>query len=152
MWERTKSQELLSLFKNHCLDNSAYYATNIFTFILGNLASDAKEENIISMVIKSYIYRKRCLNKTLTIQGLLSDIRTHLTTVKYIDTKKVNLKILTENCRNGYFFQSYKVVKHVEFLLCFIFLILPFLKILLVFNTFNRNPRQEHLPHLSLCF
>lgn len=55
MWDYTKSQELLSLFKNHCLDNSAYYATNSFTFILGNLASDAKEENIISMVIKSYL-------------------------------------------------------------------------------------------------
>lgn len=88
MWDCTKSQELLSIFENHCLDNSAHYATNSFTFLLGNLAPDAKEENIISMVIKSYIYRKRCLNETLTIQGLLSDIRTHLTTVKYLDTKK----------------------------------------------------------------
>lgn len=42
----------------------------------------------ISMVIKSYIYRKRCLNETLTIQGLLLHIRTHLTTVKYLVTKK----------------------------------------------------------------
>lgn len=88
MWDCTKSQELLSIFENYGLDNSAHYATNSFTFLLGNLAPDAKEENIISMVIKSYIYRKRCLNETLTIQGLLSDIRTHLTTVKYLDTKK----------------------------------------------------------------
>lgn len=33
MWDCTKSQELISIFKNHCLDNSAHYATNSFTFI-----------------------------------------------------------------------------------------------------------------------
>lgn len=49
------------------------------------------------MVIKSYIFRKRCLNETLTIQGLLLDINTHLITLKYLDTKRKNLKTPTES-------------------------------------------------------
>lgn len=78
MLDCTKSQELLSIFENHCIDNSAQYVTNIFTFFPGNIAPDAKEEIIVSMVIRWYIYRKRCLNET--IQGLPSDIKTHLNT------------------------------------------------------------------------
>lgn len=52
MWDCPKSQELLSIFENHCIDNSAQYVTNIFTFFPGNIAPDAKEEIIVSMVIR----------------------------------------------------------------------------------------------------
>lgn len=68
----------------------------------GNHAPVAKEEIIVSMVIEWYIYRKLCLNKILTVHGLLSDIKTHLSTLKYHDIKKISLKTLIENLGNDY--------------------------------------------------
>lgn len=43
-------------------------------------------------------------------------------------------------------FLSNKLVKHLGF-----FLIPLLLNILIVFISFSRNPRQEHIPHLSFC-
>lgn len=42
---------------------------------------------------------------------LFTDIRTNFTTLKYLDTKSINLKTLTENGN----FLSNKLVKHVDF-------------------------------------
>lgn len=44
------------------------------------------------------------LNETLTIQGLLSDIRTHLTTVKYLDTKKGKFENFNRTWQKWLFF------------------------------------------------
>lgn len=67
------------------------------------------------MVIKSYIFRIRCLNETLTIQGLLLDINTHLITLKYLDTKRINLKTPTESVGKVIFYNSDRLVKHLGF-------------------------------------
>ena len=43
--------------------------------------------NTILLCIKSFIYRSKCCNDTLTLQGLLGDIKILLSTLKYNATK-----------------------------------------------------------------
>ena len=45
----------------------------------------------LKLVLKAYIYRKRCLDENVFFQGLLGDIKTHITTLKYIATKNGRL-------------------------------------------------------------
>ena len=62
-------------------------------FILGS----SREMNTILLCIKSFIYRSKYCNETLTLQGLLGDIKILLSTLKYNATKKIisqmNLKL-----------------------------------------------------------
>ena len=47
--------------------------------------------NTILLCIKSFIYRSKCCNDTLTLQGLLGDIKILLSTLKYNATKNNQL-------------------------------------------------------------
>ena len=76
LWSCPKVQDLLSSFKNHCEKNDLYFAMDGGSFILGYMLQLPNEHNFVFMCIKLYINRKRCLQETLHLQGLLSDIKT----------------------------------------------------------------------------
>lgn len=71
MWDCAKLQELISIFENNCI---VCYKQFTFPSVINNLAPDAKEEHIISIVIKSYIHRTRCLKETLTIIIIIQNV------------------------------------------------------------------------------
>ena len=57
------------------------------------------ENKFVFMYIKLFIYRKRCLQETLH----LSDIKTQLITLKYIYTKKGHINNYTQRWRKWLF-------------------------------------------------
>ena len=101
LWSCPKEQDLLSSFKNHCEKNYLYFAMDGGSFILGFMLQLPNEHNFVFMCIKLYIYRNRCLQETLHLQGLLSDIKTQLITLKYtcIYTKKGQINNYTQRWR-----------------------------------------------------
>ncbi|XP_065933802.1 uncharacterized protein [Magallana gigas] len=67
--------------------------STLSTLIIFGLHPDPISTDIytIFLVMKSYIYRKRCLNEALTIHELLIDIKTHISTLRYIATRNCRL-------------------------------------------------------------
>ena len=55
----------------------------IFGFISNN-----KTDNVITIVIKQYIYKTRCLNRSLNINALINSIKDYYTLQKYIANGK----------------------------------------------------------------
>ena len=103
LWSCPKVQDLLSSFKNHCENNDLHFTMDGGSFILGHMLQLPNEHNFVFMCIKLYIYRKRCLKETLQLQGLLSDIKTQLITLKYIYTKKGQINNYTQRWRKWLF-------------------------------------------------
>jgi predicted mannosyl-3-phosphoglycerate phosphatase (HAD superfamily) len=77
LWDCPIVQQLLSEFVNLCNSKSIFLELNAKTFILGELnKSDlAKSFNVILMSMKFYIYKMKCLENSLSIQGLLDTTR-----------------------------------------------------------------------------
>ena len=94
LWECPKVQELFNAFCYYCQTRGFIISRNSLEFIFGlNPNHTASETYYIFLICKSYTYRKRCLNEKLSIQGLLIDIKTHISTLKYIATKNCELDI-----------------------------------------------------------
>ena len=92
LWECPKVQELFNAFCYYCQTRGFIISRNSLEFIFGlNPNHTASETYYIFLICKSYIYRKHCLNENLSIQGLLIDIKTHISTLKYIATKNCEL-------------------------------------------------------------
>ena len=91
LWECPKVQELLDNFSILCKIKNIEFPKESCTFILGSLSPNSRELNTILLCIKSFIYRSKCCNETLTLQGLLGDIKILLSTLKYNATKNNQL-------------------------------------------------------------
>ena len=93
LWECPDVQDLFDIFYEYCQTNGIIIPRNPLSFIFGlDLYTKTSEIYIIFLIFKLYIYRKRCLNEKLSIHGLLADIKTHLSTLKYIATKNCVLE------------------------------------------------------------
>ena len=80
VWSCLKVQDLVSSFKNHCEKNYLNFTMDGGSFILGYMLQLPNGHDFVFMCIKLYIYRKRCLQETMHLQGLLSNIKTQLIT------------------------------------------------------------------------
>ena len=86
LWQCPIVQDLINNFFNFCNTRGIMVPRDPCTFIFGvDLHPNCKNLFSIFLVLKAYIY---------SFQGLLRDIKTHITTLKYIATK---------NGRLGYF-------------------------------------------------
>lgn len=85
-WDCLHVQNLLSHFISICDGKGLHITLEEKSFILGT--PNSIYLGIIFLIIKSYIYRKRCLQENLSIQELLIDLKTHITTLKYTATKQ----------------------------------------------------------------
>ena len=93
LWECPLVQDLMNLFIEFCQTRDIVIPRDPCSFILGlDLDSSCKNLYQIFLILKSYIYKKRCLHEKLSIHGLLIDIKTHLSTLKYIATKNCKLE------------------------------------------------------------
>lgn len=92
LWECPNVQELFQQFFEFCQSKRITIQRDPLIFIFG-LHSDPISTDIYSifLVMKSYIYRKRCLNEALTIHELLIDIKTHISTLRYIAIRNCRL-------------------------------------------------------------
>ena len=81
LWECQKVQDLLESIVSLCHSKGITIRLEKKSFIFG--LNDSKEINIIFLIIKSYVYRKRCRQESLSIQELLNDCKTHVNTLKY---------------------------------------------------------------------
>ena len=72
------TQALIASFKNASNTKCLNIIFEKSSFIFGIFHT--KEINIISSIIRSYIYRKRCLQENITVRELLIYHKTHLTT------------------------------------------------------------------------
>lgn len=85
-WDCLHVQNLLSHFISICDGKGLHITLEEKSFILGT--PNSIYLGIIFLIIKSYIYRKRCLQENLSIHELLIDLKTHITTLKYTATKQ----------------------------------------------------------------
>ena len=85
LWDCPIVQQLLSEFVNLCNSKSIFLELNAKTFILGELNKGdlAKSFNVILMSMKFYIYKMKCLENNLSIQGLLNELRCMLRALKH---------------------------------------------------------------------
>ena len=75
LWECPKVQELLDNFSILCKRKNIEVPKESCFFILGCLSPSSREMNTILLCFKSFIYRSKCCNETLTLQGLHGDIK-----------------------------------------------------------------------------
>ena len=75
------TQALIASFKNIGTTKGLNIIFEKASFIFGIFHT--KKMYIISLFIKSYVYRKRHLQENISVQELLIDFKTHLTTLKY---------------------------------------------------------------------
>ena len=93
LWECSFVQDLLNIFYEYCRARGIAMPRNPISFIFGlNIDIKASETYSIFLVLKSYVYRKRCLDGKLSIHELLVDIKTYISTLKYIATKNNELE------------------------------------------------------------
>lgn len=92
LWECPNVQELFQQFFEFCQSKRITIQRDPLIFIFG-LHPDPISTDIYSifLVMKSYIYSKRCLNEAITIHELLIDIKTHISTLRYIATRNCRL-------------------------------------------------------------
>ena len=85
LWDCPNVQQLLLEFINLCNSKSIFIKLDPMTFIFGELnKSDlAKSFNVILMSIKYYIYKMKCIENNLSIQGLLNELRYLLRALKH---------------------------------------------------------------------
>ena len=86
LWDCPKAQDLIQSFLTLCNTKNVNITLHRKSFIFG--ISLSQEISIICLIIKSYIYRKRCRQQNLSIQELIIDIKTHITTLKYTATQQ----------------------------------------------------------------
>lgn len=85
-WDCLLVQNLLSRFISICDRKGLHITLEEKSFILGTPISI--NLGVIFLIIKSYIYRKRCLQENLSINDHLIDLKTHINTLKYTATKQ----------------------------------------------------------------
>lgn len=73
MWEfpKLKVQECLDSCSIRCKRNNIEFPKESCAFILGSLSPSSKE----MLCIKAFIYKSKCCNVSLTLQGLHGDIK-----------------------------------------------------------------------------
>lgn len=86
LWDCPKVKELVTSIITLCYAKGINITLDNKSFIFGINVS--KEINFILLIIKSYIYRKRCRQESLSIQELQTDLKTHITTFKYTATQQ----------------------------------------------------------------
>ena len=86
LWDCPKVKELVTSIITLCYAKGINITLDNKSFIFGINVS--KEINFILLIIKSYIYRKRCRQESLSIQELQTDLKTHITTLKYTATQQ----------------------------------------------------------------
>ena len=92
LWECNDVQNLLNNFEEFV--SETLHITFSFqkqNFILGMIAGK-QTENLILLQIKYYIYTMRCINKQLSLHGLVSSVKNCILTNKEIACSKNNLE------------------------------------------------------------
>ena len=93
IWECIEVQNFLFNLEQFLDAMRIPFSFNKTTFIFGlynsrGICATNKTDNLILLIIKQFIYSTRCLNKTLSVQGLLRNIQNAYETHSYI----VNMK------------------------------------------------------------
>lgn len=91
-WECEETQNFLERLDSFLEALFIPFTFNKQTLLFGNINTNKnpafKTDNQIILLIKQYIYRTRCLNKSLNIHSLLYSILDHYKVQKFINNKK----------------------------------------------------------------
>lgn len=84
MWICPTVQQLLNNFINLCLIKNINTELNQDTFMFGEYKTkeNIRQNNVLVMLVKQYIYRSRCFKSNLSVIGVLHEIESYIKAIK----------------------------------------------------------------------